>query len=118
MKVYDALRKITWSWSFTTRKDAEEAIKKGHPHNTEHLVVLEPGEEFETAFIDFGNLCRNDLRIQSQYGANFIDGICGTPRLCDDLRVVNPNEWTYHTWMIHKDDAPIFVKRVMEWWNR
>lgn len=113
MKVYDALRKKTWSWSFTTRKDAEEAIKKGHPHSTEHLVVLEPGEEFETTFIDFGDFCRSELGMQSQYGYHALVSIGGYAKreIGKDIRYVNPHGG-YHAVKIHKDDALIFKERM------
>jgi len=115
MRVYDTKRKVTWPWNFSTREYAEEAIRKGHSHDIRHLAVLDAGEEYENVYIDFGDICRNKVGITSQYGAYFIDGLANHSRLCDDLRVVNPNDWSYHTWKIHKDDAPIFVDRVKKW---
>jgi hypothetical protein len=115
-RVYNLITKKYWSVLFSTKEDAMESTSKGHDYRNRHLAVLNSGEVFEEVYIDFGNFCRMELGMQSQYGAHFVEGIGGSPNLSAGLRIVNPNNWSYHTYKIHKDDAVIFKNRVNSRW--
>jgi hypothetical protein len=66
-------------------------------------------------YINFGNLCRNELGIQSQYGYHYITGIGGSPNLSEGIRLKGGNNHDYHSLYIHKDDADTFKNRVMNY---
>lgn len=65
-------------------------------------------------YINFGDFCRRELGIQSQYGYYSFKGLAGRPKLGEGLRVIAPNgrESDYHTLLIHKDDAETFKERM------
>ena len=46
-RVYNTKTGMWCSWTFSAKWAAEEAIKRGHPHNTDHLVALDEYEERE-----------------------------------------------------------------------
>lgn len=64
-------------------------------------------------YIDFGDYCRKEIGIQCQYGSFYLRGIAGYPNLGEGLRY-SGNSGDYHSIRIHKDDAPIFKKRLFE----
>jgi len=63
-------------------------------------------------YINFGDFARRELHMQSQYASHYADGIGGAPDFGKDLRIHRGRPGDYHTYKIHKDDAPIFKKRV------
>jgi hypothetical protein len=62
-------------------------------------------------YVNFGDLCRNEIGIQCQYGSHYLKGINGSPKLGEGLRIKG-NPVDYHSLLIHKDDAPVFKERV------
>jgi hypothetical protein len=112
MKVYNTRTHETWSWNFSTREFAQEQIDK-HSHNTDHLVVLEDGEEFDEVYIDFGDFCRKEIGMQCQYGSHYLCGLDGYKHHGKGLRY-SGSDSSYHDIKIHKDDAKIFKERMMK----
>ena len=65
-------------------------------------------------YINFGDFCRNEVGMQCQYGSHYLCGtIPGYENLGYGLRYLG-NDSDYHKIIIHKDDAPIFKKRMEE----
>lgn len=71
---------------------------------------------FETdsdGFVGFGEVSRQLLGKQAQYGSRFVDGAFGEyPKLGEGLRIVG-NSDDYHNLKIHIDDINEFVKRYV-----
>jgi hypothetical protein len=71
-------------------------------------------------YVNFGDIARGQLHQQCQYASCYVGGKCGYPDLGAGLRfrehgkiVVFSDD--YHSLEIHKDDVPIFIKRVEEY---
>jgi hypothetical protein len=63
-------------------------------------------------YINFGDYCRHEIGMQCQYGSHYLCGkIPGYTNLGYDLRYLG-YDGDYHSIIIHKDDAPIFKKRM------
>lgn len=62
-------------------------------------------------YISFGDVSRNRMDIQCQYGSQYIDGSCGRVNLGEGLRFKNIDSHSYHNIKIHKDDVEEFVRR-------
>jgi hypothetical protein len=61
-------------------------------------------------YLNFGDISRGELGMQSQYGSRFVSGI-DRPKLSEGIRFLgDPND--YHQLRIHKDDAEEFIRRV------
>lgn len=61
-------------------------------------------------YVDFGDVGRGELGLQSQYSSRYISGL-DRPKLAEGLKVKgNPDD--YHFLKIHKDDVDEFVRRV------
>jgi len=61
-------------------------------------------------YIDFGEICRNKLNMQCQYGMYYIEGFGGYPDVSEGLRFIRNDNW--HQIKIHKDDVDEFISRV------
>lgn len=70
-------------------------------------------EADKDGFVDFGEISRNLLNKQSQYGGDFVFGVRGCPNLTEGLRVVG-EKTHYEGIKIHKDDINEFVKRYQD----
>lgn len=71
----------------------------------------------DDTYVDFGDVSRQKLGEQCQYGSRYIDGyIPGWPNLGDGLRFTgydsNGRINNYHDMKIHHDDVAEFVRRV------
>lgn len=62
-------------------------------------------------YVNFGDVCRNLLHLQAQYGSFYIKGISDYPNIGTNLRFKNLDNSNYHAIMIHKDDIDEFLKR-------
>ncbi len=68
-------------------------------------------------YVDFGDVSRQQLGLQCQYGSRYIDGyIDGWPNLGKGLRFIGFDSGghinNYHAMKIHRDDVEEFVRRV------
>jgi len=62
-------------------------------------------------FVNFGDVSRELLGKQCQYGSRYVDGAFGEyPKLGEGLRITG-NSDNYHEIRIHKDDIDEFVRR-------
>ena len=73
-------------------------------------------------YVDFGDVSRQQLGEQCQYGSRYIDGYLeGWPNLGEGLRFKgydsNGRVNNYHEMKIHKDDVAEFVRRVKAYQN-
>ena len=71
-------------------------------------------------YIDFGDVSREQLGLQCQYGSRYITGaIDGWPNLGEGLRFtgfdLHGRVNNYHAMKIHRDDVEEFVRRVKEY---
>jgi hypothetical protein len=65
----------------------------------------------EHGFVDFGDVSRDLLGLQCQYGSRYVDGrIEGWENLGDGLRFQG-NTNNYHSLRIHREDVEEFVSR-------
>ena len=65
-------------------------------------------------YINFGDVCRNRLSMQSQTGMYYFLGLADRPEMGNGLRI--RGDWNFwHSVEIHKDDADEFVRRVKEY---
>jgi hypothetical protein len=72
--------------------------------------------EDDDGFIRFGDLSRNKLDRQCQYGSRYIDGsINGYPALGHGLRFNGLDSVSYHDIAIHPDDINEFLLRYESW---
>ncbi len=74
------------------------------------------------AYVDFGDVCRQQLGEQCQYGSRYIDGyLDGWPNLGYNLRFTgydsNGRVNNYHEMKIHFADVAEFVRRVKAYQN-
>jgi hypothetical protein len=68
-------------------------------------------EADEDGFVDFGEVSRQLLGKQSQYGARYLFGAFGEyPNLGENLRIKGRLD-NYHFIRIHKDDVAEFIRR-------
>lgn len=84
-------------------------------------TCLIEGNTFECdldGFVNFGDISREFLKLQAQYGSSYVRGISDTPNLGIDLRFKNLNTSSYHDIMIHKDDIAVFVDRYWQYKER
>lgn len=86
-----------------------------HPLNGQPLVG-EDGlkySEMPEGFISFGDVSRNILQQQCQYGSMYIDGVVrGYPKLGGGLRFNGGEGGNYHSIGIHPEDIEEFVRRM------
>ncbi len=62
-------------------------------------------------FVDFGDVARNLMMMQSQYGSRYVDGaIEGYPKLGEGLRIQGDPR-NYHSLEIHPEDIEDFMLR-------
>ena len=68
------------------------------------------------SYVRFGDVCRPQLGMQSQYASEYILGRGRKPAFGEGLRFRNwPNTGgDYHSIEIHEDDVAEFVRRVQE----
>lgn len=66
----------------------------------------------DSDYVSLGDVCRDAIGIQCQYGSRYVNGIGGFPRLADDLRILR-RDGDYHDMRIHRDDVNLFVERVL-----
>lgn len=72
-------------------------------------------ESDEDGFVDFGEVSRNLLGKQTQYGSRYINGDFGEyPKLGEGLRIKGSSA-DYHFIKIHKDDIDEFYRRYQEY---
>jgi hypothetical protein len=109
----EELRNI--SFEIATREQRKKLELKGKHIKLKSLMETREKLMSESDYIDFGDFAREELGTTCQYGAHFIHGLGGHPRLCGDLRMYNPIPGAYHTIKIHRDDAPELKKRVEAW---
>lgn len=73
-------------------------------------------------YVDFGDVSRQQLGEQCQYGSRYITGVInGWPNLGEGLRFTgfdsNGHVNNYHAMKIHRDDVEEFVRRVKAYQN-
>jgi hypothetical protein len=73
--------------------------------------------DIENDYVNFGDVCRNQLGMQCQRGYYLLEGFQGYPKMKDGLRITG-NDWNYHSLKIHKDDIPKFKERIEAWEKR
>jgi len=66
--------------------------------------------ENENDYVSLGDVCRNQLGMQCQYGSRYADN------LCKDLRYIGTPA-DYHPMKIHKEDVEEYVRRVVAYRN-
>lgn len=83
---------------------------KSFENNTE-VNLSEKYQSDANGFVLFGDVSREELKKQTQYGSRYVDGFQGEyPNLGEGLRFKgNPDD--YHSLKIHKDDIKEFVNR-------
>lgn len=66
-------------------------------------------------YVELGEVCRNRLNMQCQYGSRYADNVwhpeylfCG-----ENLRITGSTK-IYHSMTIHEDDVDEFVRRVQQ----
>ena len=74
----------------------------------------------EEGYVDFGDVSRQQLDLQCQYGSRYIDGyIDGWPSLSKGLSNIGFDIHgcvnNYHAMKIHRDDVEEFVRRVKKY---
>jgi len=67
--------------------------------------------DIEKDYVDFGDVCRNQLNMQCQSGYYRLKGLQGYPVMGKGLRVIG-NDFNYHSLRIHKDDIQKFKDRI------
>ena len=87
-----------------------------------NTAAFDSGANRSTDFISLGNVIREQLGMQSQYGSRYANRAFSTeaakiagheyPYLADGLRISGIPDF-YHSLTIHKDDAAEFVARVL-----
>lgn len=65
----------------------------------------------EAGYVDFGDVARGELHMQSQYASRYVSGL-DREKLSDGLRITGDPNDNYHALRIHKDDVEEFVQRV------
>lgn len=61
-----------------------------------------------TDYVSLGDVCRNRLGMQCQYGSRYANDIC------KDLRITGTTA-DYHSMTIHKDDVDHYVGRALKY---
>jgi hypothetical protein len=84
-------------------------------------MITPPSKEDIVNYLSFGDICREQLNMQCQYGSRYADPVWSTnsareagnwyPDCGKDLRILGSSA-QYHSMRIHKDDIDTFVKRV------
>jgi hypothetical protein len=69
-------------------------------------------------YINFGDFCRSEMGMQSQYGYYAFAGLTSYPILGKGLRTRCLRDGDYHTLRIHKDDAQEFKRRYDRYCRR
>ena len=65
-------------------------------------------------YVNFGDVCRSEIGMQSQYGSHYLCGtLPGYTHLGEGLRYLGDDR-DYHAILIQKDDAKIFVQRMKD----
>jgi len=77
-------------------------------HNWDHYILTRP-----EVYVNFGDVCRDELGIQCQYGSYYLDGTANYPNLGVGLRIIG-DKFNYHSLKIHRKDADTFIKRFEE----
>ncbi len=78
------------------------------------MIAYAPHGEDASEYVCFGDLSRNEMGQQCQYGSRYVHGrIDGYPNLAEGLRVEG-NPFDYHSLRIHVDDIPVFIQRYRE----
>lgn len=77
-------------------------------------------ETDEDGYVNFGDVSRNELGMQCQYGARYLanrnEGVFSEAHeLGRGLRFKNLDVGNYHGIMVHIDDIPELVRRYKEW---
>lgn len=65
----------------------------------------------ENGFVNFGDVARQMLNMQSQYASYYVGGLGERPDLSGGLRFKG-DPASYHSLRIHKDDVEEFIARV------
>lgn len=76
----------------------------------EMTSCMKCGRKYNRDYISFGDFCRGEMGMQSQYGMYLFEGLCNNPALGYYLRIKG-NMDSYHSVQIHKDDAQKFKER-------
>lgn len=66
----------------------------------------------DDGMVRLGDVCRNMLGMQCQYGSRYADKRWTEYPFCGEGIRITGNADNYHDMMIHKDDAETFVARV------
>ncbi len=66
----------------------------------------------EAGMVKLGELTRNVFNRQVQYISHYFDGVGGAVDVTAGLRV-HKDTVSYHEYKIHKDDALLFIGRVL-----
>ncbi len=78
------------------------------------MIAYAPHGADPSEWVCFGDLARNEMGQQCQYGSRYIDGsIEGWPCLGTGLRFRGSPE-NYHAVRMHVDDIPVFMQRYRE----
>lgn len=78
------------------------------------MIAYVPYGEEAGEFICFGDLSRNEMGQQCQYGSRYVHGeIDGYPNLAKGLRIEG-DPFNYHSLLMHVDDVPTFMRRYQE----
>ena len=66
----------------------------------------------ETDYVLVGDICRNRMGQQCQYGARYLDPLCAPDGqyVGSGLRIIGACS-DYHQMRIHKDDVETFIQR-------
>ncbi len=78
------------------------------------MIAYTPYGEETSVFICFGDLSRNEMGQQCQYGSRYVNsGMDDYPNLAEGLRIEG-DPLNHHSLRIHVDDVPTFMKRYRE----
>lgn len=77
------------------------------------IQISQSKSSSEGDYINFGEFCRTILNMQCQSGVHYLLGYAGCPNLSRGLRIIG-HPSNYHEIKIHREDANLFRKRLMD----
>lgn len=89
-------------------------MKKEIQPKMEKKMLLGKYEIDEEGYVNFGDISRGEMDMQSQYGARYVHGELGDPNLGEGLRF-KEDYGHYHSMKIHHEDVEEFIRRFKEY---
>jgi hypothetical protein len=99
-------------------KRLQSIIESSTSSDSDKIKAIEWLKDNDDDYINFGDFCRGEMGMQSQYGYYAFAGLTSYPVLGKGLRTRCWQDGNYHTLRIQKDDAQEFKRRYDRYHHR